>query len=678
MKSVRGIFAIATQLIGLLCLLVLTVPRTCAQEKGKTVEEQDSAQKSSSDQRPAARPERKAPPRGDADKKPVAGTSRDSGARQAARPSSDATAPNGTGDGSSRATRGGRGAAGSASGHAAPSLETAQDAPEEPEEKPATRGPQNGSPRQPRSAGDPATASSRPSRNAQAGRGSSANNPAQPASPAEAENGTGPSTDKPVRTSPWSGKPNPATSRPGRAGTPAEASDNGKPAPNIPAGRRASGKPAAKPAESANADAKGSAADRKSNRSKAVFSRSTRANGTVVERDKTGKTRAVTTTRGTTATLNDRGQVTAIRDKKGNTINRGPRGERKVETVRADRTRVVSFGRRGGYVERPLYRGGRQYLQRTYVVGGISYVHVYRGYHYHGRPYFVYVPPYYYAPAYYGWVFNPWPRPIYYSWGWFGSPWYRPYGYYFAPYPVYPYASLWLTDYLIAENLRLAYENDQLSAGAEQNTAQFSLASYRPNPQAKTDQPAVLTPEVKQMIADKVKAVIAEQQASAGSAGSNAGADDAMPPALDPRQRVFVAFSVVEADADGDTCSLTSSDVIQRAEDVPDEDNTVAVRVLASKNSDCAIGSTVRVELSDLIDMENHLREQVDAGLKILTEKQGTGGLPAAPAANPRAVAEGMAALDPAAAADLRRQELDADQTEKEVEGEAVNSDSSN
>lgn len=135
---------------------------------------------------------------------------------------------------------------------------------------------------------------------------------------------------------------------------------------------------------------------------------------------------------------------------------------------------------------------------------------------------------------------------------------------------------------------------------------------------------------------------------------------------------MFVAFSVVEADEDGDTCSLTSSDVIRRIDDTPDENSTVAVQVLSSKNSDCAIGSTIRVELSDVIDMENHLREQVDAGLKILSEKQGKDGLPPAPAANPRAIAQGMPTPDPKAAADLHKQEQQADQTEREIEQEAA------
>ena len=371
--------------------------------------------------------------------------------------------------------------------------------------------------------------------------------------------------------------------------------------------------------------------------------------------------------------MDPRGHVTSIRDKSGNTISRGPRGERKVETVRADRSRVVSLGRRGGYVEHPFDRGGRRYVRRTYVVGGRSYVHVYRGYYYHGRPYYVYVPPYYYSPAYYHWMYGPWPRPVYYHWGWYGSIWYRPYGYYFTPYPVYPYASLWLTDYLIAENLRLAYEADQLNS-QQPGDAQggIALAVYHPGGQT-TGGTAVLTPEVKQMIADEVKGVIAEQQKAASSplGALQAGSNDERPAALDPNHRVFVVFSAMEAETNGDTCSLTASDVVKRIDNAPDSDNTLAVQILASKRGDCTIGSQARAQLTDLNDMLNHLREQVDAGVKILAEKQGKDGLPVAPPANPRAVPEGTAAPDPAAAADLQKQEQEADQTEKEVQQEA-------
>jgi hypothetical protein len=407
-------------------------------------------------------------------------------------------------------------------------------------------------------------------------------------------------------------------------------------------------------------------------------------NGTIANRDRNGRTTSVTTPRGTTARMDNRGRPVTIQDKRGNTIHMGPGGQRRVVTVRPDHSRVVSYGNRGGYVERPINRGGGSvYVQRTYVVAGHTSVYVYRGYPYRGRVYYGYIPPFYYAPAYYGWVYNPWPRPIYYTWGWYSAPWYRPYGYYFRPYPVYPYASLWLTDYLIADNLQFSFG---VTIGSQPTDSQGAMvyASYRPGadpgdqaapgPQGAVPSAdsAVLTPAVKNMIADEVKSVVADQQKAAASPSSASQSDsgDQTPAALDSEYHVFVVFSVQEVTTNGGTCALTSSDVVQRTEDAPDTNDTIAVKVLASKTSECAIGSTGRMQLSDLNDMQNHLVEQVDAGMKMLAANQGKDGLPAAPAADPRAVPDGTATPDPTAAADLKEQETEADQSEKEVQDE--------
>jgi YD repeat-containing protein len=471
--------------------------------------------------------------------------------------------------------------------------------------------------------------------------------------------------------------PSPAGA-PGRSADPTGPAEDRGSLTNRP-GRRGSSNNAASPSGETRSGGEKNASDNaRPNNTKGRFSRTTRPSGTIVEHDKNGRTTSVTTPRGTTARMDGRGRVTSIRDKGGNTISRGPRGERRVETVRADRSRVVSLGSRTGYVERRFDRGGRQYMRRTYVVGGRTYVHVYRGHYYHGVPYYVYVPPYYYAPAYYGWIYNPWPRPVYYRWGWYGSRWYRPYSYYFAPYPVYPYPSLWLTDYLLAENLRLAYEaGDAESYRGGDSQAEVVLAAYPTGNQRTGDEPnvdsVVLTPELKQMIADEVKSVIVEQEKAARSlsGSSQTNLADEPPPALDPNHRVFVAFSVLEVAANDETCSLTSGDVIKRTQDTPDSNNTVSVQILASKRSDCAIGSGARMQITDLNDMQNHLREQVYAGMKTLSEKQGKDGLPAAPPANFRAVPEGTAAPDPTAAEDLHKQEQEADQTEREIQQEA-------
>lgn len=295
-------------------------------------------------------------------------------------------------------------------------------------------------------------------------------------------------------------RPSPSAGSPGQSASPTDAAEDRGSLTNRPGRRGSPNNAATRPGGTRNAEEKHASDNSRPNPSKGGFSRTTRANGTVVERDKNGRTTSLITPRGTTARVDARGRVTSIRDKGGNTISRGPRGERRVETVRADRSRVVTFGSRRGYVERHFDRGGRQYMRRTYVVDGRTHVNVYRGHRYHGVPYYVYVPPYYYAPAYYGWIYNPWPRPVYYRWGWYGSPWYRPYSYYFAPYPVYPYPSLWLTDYLLAEDLRLAYEAGYADGyRADENQARVIWAAYHTGNQstgaeAKVDS-VTLTPQ---------------------------------------------------------------------------------------------------------------------------------------------------------------------------------------
>src|SRR5271157_1538084 len=231
-----------------------------------------------------------------------------------------------------------------------------------------------------------------------------------------------------------------------------------------------------------------------------------RPNGTVAR---------VTLSGGRTATFRPNGGVRMIRAG-GMQINHGLRGERRIETVRPDHSRVVSMGPHRGYLERPyLTRNGRSYVQRTYWSGGRPYARVYRTNYYRGVPWYGYVSPFYFHPGFYGWAYNPWRVPIYYRWGWFGSPWYSFYGGYFAPAPMYPTAALWLTDYLLAEDLRLAYDAQR---DAEANAA-AAQANQPPPPaaqgQAYTSQ---ITPEMKQAIAEEVRAQLAAEQQGASTA----------------------------------------------------------------------------------------------------------------------------------------------------------------
>jgi hypothetical protein len=344
--------------------------------------------------------------------------------------------------------------------------------------------------------------------------------------------------------------------------------------------------------------------------------------------------------------------------------------------------RIVSNGRRGGYVQRAYFaRGGRTYVSRTYVVGGRAYVGVYRSYGYRGYCcYYGYAPAYYYGPAYYGWAYNPWAAPVAYGWGWGGAPWYGYYGAYYAPYPVYPAAAFWIADYLIAAQLQAAYAAQAAAENGLLNPLgpDYPLvASLGPVPVPLPDNAKVMmSKEVKDQIADEVKEQIAEDKDAAGK-GSNAGgqaSSDEPLPALDPRHKVFVVNNEISVVADGDECSLSDGDVITRASDTPDADKNVDVTVLASKPKDCAAGKQVAVALDDLQEMYNHFHENVVNGMDELSKKQGNGGLPKAPDAGKTTGEVPAPPPDSSAAKALTDEQAAADQTESEVKQEAGSS----
>jgi len=385
-----------------------------------------------------------------------------------------------------------------------------------------------------------------------------------------------------------------------------------------------------------------------------------------------GTVERVSLSGGRTAAFRPDGRVSAIHAG-GMQINHGLRGERRIETVRPDHSRVVSMGARRGYLERPyLARGGRTYVQRTYYAGGHSYARVYRSHYYRGVPYYHYVPPYYYHPRFYGWAYNPWRAPIRYRWGWFGSPWYSYYGGYFAPAPMYPTAALWLTDFLLAENLSLAYEAQR---DAEANTA--AAQGNQPPPPAAEGQgyTSQITPELKQAIAEEVRAQLAAEQQGASTIPQQpaSSSTEAPPGALDPARRLFVVSSnLAVSTIDGQDCELTPGDIITRLDDTPDDNNKVRVSVSSSKGGDCGVGSTLMVDVNDLQEMQNQFHERLDSGLKTLADNSGQGGLPPAPDTGTTAGEVPTPPPDANVDGALQAQQQEADQTETQVQQEAA------
>lgn len=394
---------------------------------------------------------------------------------------------------------------------------------------------------------------------------------------------------------------------------------------------------------------------------------------------------------GGSASFRSNGQIRSL-DHNGMHINHGFRGGRTVVSEH-NGVRVVNTGRSGGYVQRS-YRnvGGHSYYSRTYYYHGSYHTAVYRGYYWHGHAYYGFHAGFWFHPGFYAWGYHPWGAPVYWGvglWGWGGAPWWGFYGGWFRPYPYYTAPAYWLTDYLIAAELQSAYEARQ-DAEVDAAVAAAS-ATDEPAPGASASAAVTLTPEVKEAIADEVKAELAEQQAESQQSGGSAEAapasataptnapDDTLasgkeevPPALDPARRTFVVDGDLSVTANGQECGLTGGDVLTRLTDTPDENNMVSASVSASKKSDCAAGLSVSVKVDDLQEMQNHFDEQLDNGMKELSKKQGMDGMPKAPDTGIVESDIPAPAPDSTAAKTLQDQQKAADQAETQAKQEAA------
>ena len=360
---------------------------------------------------------------------------------------------------------------------------------------------------------------------------------------------------------------------------------------------------------------------------------------------------------GATVAKRSDGKVASLHDSKRNMdVHHGLNGNRRVSVERADHSRVVVDRRGRGYVEHGYHYHGHDYAARSYYYHGHAYNRYYGNYYYHGMYVNPYYPAYYYAPAYYGWAYNPWVAPVPYAWGWGGNPWYGYYGAYFTPYPVYPSAAFWLTDYIVAQSLQAAYVANQAA-----------LANVAP-----------MTPDVKQMVADEVKRQLALENAEAQNTAKGADPDPASSSIqrvlTDGASHVFVAgLDLDVVDSAGTECAISEGDALQLTGQTAPDATAANLTVLASKGGkECPKGDLVSVGLQDLQDMQNHMRETIGQGMQELKEKAGKGGLPAAPpGANAPVTKSAMASEAPPpdenVQAELNEQQQAADQAEKEA-----------
>jgi hypothetical protein len=399
------------------------------------------------------------------------------------------------------------------------------------------------------------------------------------------------------------------------------------------------------------------------------------ARGGEITRAPNGRVTSYRSPSGREVHFSPNGRVREVHGPGGMVVSRGPAGMRRTVIERPDHSRFVAYGHGRGYIARPYYYGGHSYYSRAYYYHGGYYRAYYHPYYYHGVYLHGYIPAYYYPAPYYAWAYNPWPAPAPYRWAWAGYPWYGYYGPYFAPYPVYPSAAYWLTDYMISASLAEAYAAGAASANAAAvrtiQPARLVYASY--DPQTGVTSP-MMTKDVKDAVAQEIQRELAAQQKAQDP--SDGGTSSLATLLADGQHHVFVADAGLTVSSPAGECGLTEGDVLQLAPPLAQNASAADLRVLASKQTDCAKGSTVSVNLDDLQEMQNHLLSNIDKGMAEMKDHPGQGGLPAPPAAviqgtKPAPYVSAAPVADPNGAAQLDEQSQQGAQLENEAVAEA-------
>jgi hypothetical protein len=279
-------------------------------------------------------------------------------------------------------------------------------------------------------------------------------------------------------------------------------------------------------------------------------------------------------------------------------------GSRHVLVDRPDRSRVYVSSRGLQYVQHPYVFRGRQFDHRTYYVQGQLFHQVYRPYAYGGTVLDVYATPRYYDAGFYQFATTPFNGPQTFKWEYLSNPppWYGYYKGYFTPEPSYTGPSNWLTDFVLAASLAASYK-------VEPPTAPAPAAGAAP----------VVTPEVKQMIADEVGRQVRQESLEAQQVAQNREPPpgsivqeiaDGQPHAL------VVASDLDLVDADGRRCMVSEGDVVQVVSAAKAASSSAAAVVLASKGgNECQRSAQVEIALNDLQEMQNHMRETIDLAM---------------------------------------------------------------
>jgi hypothetical protein len=321
-------------------------------------------------------------------------------------------------------------------------------------------------------------------------------------------------------------------------------------------------------------------------------------------------------------------------------------------------------------VQHPYSVNGRNFAQRTIVNHGMVSNQIYQGLAYRGQNLSVYSPKSFFSGALYGWAYNKFAHPTAIGGGLIatGGPWSTYYAFYFQADPTYAAPPAFLTDYIISTDLQAAY-------AAQQQAGEANGA-----PQA-AGGPPILSPDIKQQIANEVQSQLAleNQEGQQNTQGQAPDPGSSGIPRLlsDGQAHVFVVGAPLDVTNSSQAeCALSDGDVLQlpAGSGAPAAGaTTVSLVVLASKGGqECQQSSTVTVQLTDLQEMQNSMRANIDQGLQNLQSKQGTAGVPALPAAAQSQPAPAQYAAiapppDPNAGAEIQQQTQQANQAEQQA-----------
>ncbi|HYC08419.1 MAG TPA: hypothetical protein VEC10_02205 [Steroidobacteraceae bacterium] len=341
----------------------------------------------------------------------------------------------------------------------------------------------------------------------------------------------------------------------------------------------------------------------------------------------------------------------------GMSVHHGLDGSRRITVDKPDGSRVFVPSRGVAYVQHPYLYQAHPFDHRTFSDRGQLSHQLYRPYTYGATTLDAYAPQRFYSPEVYQWATTRYNAPQVPSWNYVtqGAPWFVESRSYFTPEATYTSPLSWLTDFVLASSLIAAY-NAHLGSAAPPGVAQPGAtppgapapaqasagapAAQPPAPAGPplTSQPAVaqravagapaagsspeVTPEVKEMLADEVRRQLKEESIEARQNAQNKdpqpGQGGIVQELNQKEQHTFVVVSDLDlVDSTGRRCTLSEADLIQVISGPKQTTGTAEAIVLSSRGSGtkCERSAQVDIALADLQEMQNYIRETMDAGV---------------------------------------------------------------